>query len=338
MIEYIFHIGMGKTGTSSIQKSLSSNEQLLADKKVYYAGMLFGEIDEAYSNVIGTRNFLTREPQENYTDHAKLYFEKTQAEAKRRDANKILVSNETIAGSIAHSHSFFEELSKLASIRFIVYLRNPYDWLPSAYAQWGLRHKVNKGPTHSFADLASNLVHQYDPILEWAEKFPEHLNVRQFNKNVVNDFYKALGLDVEVEETRTLQRPVSSELYLRALYNSRFESEVLPFKFQREVVFNREKNIDRLDDSYDRFFSLEDNHNIVESNIEVFSELKTRFGLDMTKPTKKTHNATKIKAGMREDLLDMMVDVSISQSIFIQQMSKRIQSLEEELLKKPNKS
>lgn len=328
MVEYIFHIGMGKTGTSSIQKSLNGNKQLLADKKIYYSGMLFSEIDEAYKTIIGTRDFLTQEPAENYAAHAKSYFEKTKAAAEHLGADVVLVSNETIAGSVAHSHSFFEALSKLAPTRFIVYLRNPYDWLPSAYAQWGLAHKVNKGPTRSFADLAGDLVHQYDSIIEWANRFPETLDVRNFSQNVVSDFYDGLGLDVEVEETRILKRPVTSELYLRALYNSRFDDEVLPTKFQREMIFNRRGKIDSLDHNFERFFSLEHTHDIVDSNLDVFDELKARFNLEVTKPTKKTHPPSELKAELRESLLDMMVDVNISQSIVIRQLSKRLEKLE----------
>lgn len=338
MVEYIFHIGMGKTGTSSIQKSLGANSQLLLDEKIFYAGMLFGQIHEDYNTVIGTRFFLTREPQENYGDHAKLFFEKTQEAAKAHGATKIIISNETIIGSIDHSFTFFEELSKLAPTRFIAYIRNPYEWLPSAYAQWGLRHKVNKGPTRPFGELAASLVHQYNPILTWAKKFPKNLDVRNFNKNVVNDFYKGLSLDVDVEETRALQRPGRSELYLRALYNNRFDEEVLPVKFQRELTFNRADDIAKLDDSYEEFFSLKDNHRIVDSNMEVFKELKTRFGLDMTKPTEKTHPSSKIKSEMRDDLLDMVVDISISQSIFLHRMSKKVDRLEQELREKNSDS
>lgn len=39
-IKLIFHIGAGKTGTSSIQKTLKSNEIILRDKKTKYLGFM----------------------------------------------------------------------------------------------------------------------------------------------------------------------------------------------------------------------------------------------------------------------------------------------------------
>ena len=39
-MEAILHIGMGKTGTSSIQKLLSDNYENLLDKKIFYSMFL----------------------------------------------------------------------------------------------------------------------------------------------------------------------------------------------------------------------------------------------------------------------------------------------------------
>ena len=43
MHDLLFHIGMGKTGTSSIQYALDSSADRLAAKGVRYLGMWMGE-------------------------------------------------------------------------------------------------------------------------------------------------------------------------------------------------------------------------------------------------------------------------------------------------------
>ncbi|MDF1709314.1 MAG: hypothetical protein P1U72_14545 [Paracoccaceae bacterium] len=56
-MKLFMHIGMGKTGTSSIQFALSQNTAQLTSQQARYLGMWFEAIDPKYANHLGFREF-----------------------------------------------------------------------------------------------------------------------------------------------------------------------------------------------------------------------------------------------------------------------------------------
>lgn len=50
-MKIVFHIGMGKTGTSSIQAALSQNAGELRKQGALYLGMWFDRLDPSYKGL-----------------------------------------------------------------------------------------------------------------------------------------------------------------------------------------------------------------------------------------------------------------------------------------------
>lgn len=63
-MEIILHVGMGKTGTTSIQKVLAANATKLRSQGIEYLGMWFSFIDEAMQGYIGQQQFYQSQPEE----------------------------------------------------------------------------------------------------------------------------------------------------------------------------------------------------------------------------------------------------------------------------------
>ena len=60
----ILHVGMGKTGTSSIQKVLEANQAGLKAQKAHYLGMWFDFVDPRYHGIQGVRDVFEQSPDE----------------------------------------------------------------------------------------------------------------------------------------------------------------------------------------------------------------------------------------------------------------------------------
>lgn len=100
----------------------------------------------------------------------------------------------------------------------LVYMRNPAEWLLTAYAQWGLNHKVKPGAVRSFGELAPELLQQYQAVTDWRRSFPSKLTVRAYpnSTDVLADFAQTIGLKLKLLEKRQLERPEEAELLMRA--------------------------------------------------------------------------------------------------------------------------
>lgn len=139
-----FHIGMPKTGSTSIQETLYYE---LKDPDFVYCS--FGEVNGSFalSSLVGhdTHIAAIRQPDGDRCQslkHQRIHsrFQRCLTRARARGAALIL-SAELAYGWTRHQHLFWRQFAHDhgLDLRIVVYLRPPLDWLGSALAE-GLKY------------------------------------------------------------------------------------------------------------------------------------------------------------------------------------------------------
>lgn len=326
-MEIIFHIGMGKTGTSSIQKALADNAAKLRAQNVEYLGMWFSMIDESMSGYFGQRQFYTASPSE-MEGFAQTLLDKLAQVEKDTGVSRFLLSNEALFGRLKPIAPFLSALHAQVDLRLIAYARDPRDWLPSAYQQWAIYHKATSGPILPYHERARELIGQYGGFITWKEKFGDILTVRAFQKsvNVVEDFADLLGVEMDIPEKRFLERSDMSESLLRAYYNSRHEIEQHPSEFDRSVKkldFSGSPTIDGL---VENSFTYEETDQIVSERASLFDNIKDAFGLDLLSSPAPDHKPVDADA-LRKRALEHLLTITMAQADQIRTLERKVARL-----------
>ena len=236
MIEVIFHIGMGKTGTTSLQHVLRSSHDVLQSAGIRYLGMWQELISEKYCDYVGFQGFRQLPVDQQPAAAERLVHQLTRL-ASQDGIDRFLFSNEQYFENIDHLHPFFERLRQFVTVRFFLWVRPADAWLPSACAQWGILHKTNVGPVQPFVDQADRLILQYRHVATWKRLFGDSVVIRPFIKggDPVADFAEQLGLPLPVSQDRRQMRPDAADLILRAAFNTQFDGMVLPDVFNAAI-------------------------------------------------------------------------------------------------------
>ncbi|OZB18030.1 MAG: hypothetical protein B7X55_05460 [Rhodobacterales bacterium 34-62-10] len=330
-MKLILHIGMGKTGTSSIQAALRTSGKELAEQRAHYLGMWFEFIDPAYGGFSGSHNFfrLDQAAQESaargMVDHLKVLKEKNGTET-------FILSNESIFGNVSNLKFFIKELGQTVDLSLLAYVRNPYQWLPSAFTQWGLYHKTRPGPLKPFQERAQDLVETYSCLIPWIEGHGDKLTVRNHDTSidVVADFSRVCGVDLKPLATRVLERSEPAEILLRAAFNDRHSGEVHPDRFNNLVMQNRQP-VKRLTELSALCFEHDDLADIVTSKTPLFEDIRDRLGPDfdfLSKPS--PAKAAPDQADLQRRLIDYLVEITFQQAERIKKLEIQMQDLTKE--------
>jgi len=326
-MKIVFHIGMGKTGTSSIQAALSQNTQELQSQGALYLGMWFDRLDSSYKGLQNQQNFFALSPEEMRVAAEKLH-DLLKARAESEGLSTFIFSNETFSGKARALDPLIKRLEELgADCKAICYVRNPASWLPSAYVQWGIRHKHNTGPIQPYPVKARRLVGWYAEILEWHACIGDKLELRSYEKSpdVVEDLGRALGLRLTPLHSRVLERADPAEVLLRAMFNDRIEKSVLPDAFDK-AMFPSLTAIPRVEDVLSGCYDYSETEAIVAEKSALFDRVAAVCGFDpreMGTPKVKEPNTTEV----RERLLDVLVDLVLTQSRRIQRLDNAVTRL-----------
>lgn len=327
-MEIIFHIGMGKTGTSSIQKALTENADELRKQGVDYLGMWFSLIDTKFEGNIGNRKFLASTAEEMQL-HADQFIQALQKRKSERGVSTFVLSNESLYGGHASISPFLTVLRKLADVRLIAYARDPREWLPSAYNQWAIYHKVEPGSIKPYAEAAHEHIKIYAVLQRWAGSFGDIFTLRPFSKSmdVVKDFASVLGFEMPISIDRVFERTEISESLLRAIYNSRFPGEVFPDKFDRafrRLDFTRSPSIT---DLVRNSFTYDETNEIVAEQAALFEDINNSLGIDLLSgpaPAQKTVDPEE----MRNRALEHVLQIVMQQADRIQALENVVKRLE----------
>lgn len=236
--ELLVHIGTGKTGTSSIQKTLQENQPELQRQGVNYWGMWLEyapvHIHGWQRRGAGYNQFWNKE--QNVFD--KQVYEVLYASINQSIENGIFRAIWSSESIFDHNERLIPVLLKLVSlgvrIRIVVYFRNPASWAQSAYVQWGIKHKTYSGPIKTFDEWAGTARADFSAKLApWLDSF-ECVHVRNFDSqsDVVTDFLSVVGIESEaINSFWVYETPSNEEVALRALFNDRNERPALPMHF-----------------------------------------------------------------------------------------------------------
>ncbi|MBN1008310.1 hypothetical protein [Amphritea pacifica] len=227
------HIGYGKTGSSSIQKTLKRNGDFLKNNAAFYIGLM-GELlpGEKYSWQIPFGWGRLLKLGETGIKELKAMLLDNMRILKDEGVEKVIWSNESFLKSpliVIDILKFLKENG--VNIQVIAYVRRHDAWARSAYLQWGLKHKTYRGKVKSFKEwVKSNTPDFYGYLSQWVELDWGNTVVRNFDcvENVTDDFIQLLDLKGDYLNCRDNDTPSSTALYLWALYNNQYERQVLP--------------------------------------------------------------------------------------------------------------
>lgn len=258
-MKFTAHIGLGKTGSSAIQKSLQDYKGSLNTAENWgYPVLVNGEkVDIPW--LAATHN----------TEKTKAIYDTIINHSKETGCDHVVWSNESISPSLPMLDLFKElrEWDDDLEVEIVIYVREPGKWLKSAWDQWGLAHKVLPSkPFHgprtgrtgkwnghcppSFSNWFCKWGRdQYKCYLKW--KDIAEIRLYQEGEDVIDDFSKVIGIDLpRVREYETL---TSSEVLSRAVYNNTYTEPVSPHKFDIYKSYFKGKTIN---DYAKRFFAL----------------------------------------------------------------------------------
>lgn len=230
----IIHVGMGKTGSSSIQKSLFQSRSLLLDNGVYYLGLMLENYpltsEYSWHLAAGWRHLTTL----SLDDRTK------QLAAAFNEINKnlptsihtLVWSNESLFVQPGEFKILMQFLNEYFETCIVGYIRRPDAWILSAYLQWGIKHKSYKGGLKNFNRWVDDKRYVASPMMrEWSElAFQSGFHNFDAIDNVCEHFittYLPIMSD-SIKSIRANESPSPVALSLFALYNSSFSREVLP--------------------------------------------------------------------------------------------------------------
>lgn len=324
----VFHVGMGKTGTSSIQRTLAAHEAELAAQNAHYLGMWFDAVAPRFRGHEGLHAFAAENPAA-LAGHAETFLQHLERLSKRTGAELFIHSNEGLFGHSVRIEPFLKALMDRTEVKILAYVRPPRDWLPSAFTQWNIHHKQQQGPIQPFRERARTLVSQYDGVAPWLDRYGEAFEIRRFDKalDIVTDFAAAVGLTLPPTGQRFLERREPAEVVMRALFNDRFEAPMLPDRFDKMVINTHRGFVKDLETVMEICFDYDDIDTIIEEKRATFEAIEQRTGLDLLTPEPGARTVD--KAAVRERLLDYIVSITVEQSLRIHRLERRIAALEE---------
>lgn len=226
------HIGSGKTGSTSIQKTLKSNSNFLSQNNTFYWGLMCEESPIRLYDWQIPYGW----PELSKQDDAEVQLERLLIESienlKDKGVHKIIWSNESI---MENPELFINVLNKIKSnfikVHIIGYLRRNDAWARSAYIQWGIKHKTYQGNIKPFKEwFTPEKVSFYQYIKIWAAQPWDGFSIRNFDAltDVTKDFIDYIGLKGSYLNIRDNDAPSDVALYLWGLYNNQSGPPILP--------------------------------------------------------------------------------------------------------------
>jgi len=246
LTKLVVHIGHGKTGSSSIQKTLVEGGPGLARQNIRYLGIML----EYAQN--------TAKPKWQFPEGSDIFFSPQKADERAREIYPILKeelevlakqgvktaiwSNEWILERYAYIIPALQRLrSEGHEVHLQCYVRHPDKWAQSAYSQWGLKHKSYPGEIRPFGKWRSvfgSSFKVYPDVKQWADCFGSDFHLFNFDEagNVVAHFLKANSVqDLNVVNENITPSP--EIIAAQAVFNNRSYDPVWPQSFDPFLNF-----------------------------------------------------------------------------------------------------
>ena len=320
----IFHIGMGKTGTTSLQAALPENEDILAARGMHYLGQWMERIDPQFDQFAGFQRFLAL-PRGEMISAAHRFLDRLGALQAETGAGTFLLSNEQYYPSLPVVRPFFETVCAQTESRIVIFVRAPAQWLPSAYTQWGLVHKADPGAIRPFGEMARSLMAQYAIVRDWHRAFGARVEVHKFDphEDIVASFSRLLGVELRPVAARHQARPSAAETLLRAFYNNRCPDAVLPEVFDAAVTRHLPARApESLSEKVKYIFDYSDLPDVLADYEAVIAYIEQEFGIDIHDPADSPPLPD--AAAVADDVTGRMIDIIVGQAAQIEAMRTEI--------------
>ena len=326
-MKLILHIGMGKTGSSAIQKALAENTQRLTDGNAHYLGMWLTPY-EGPGRRPGHKEFFDQ-PKSIWRDRALDLSKLANQIVGNGGPNTFISSNESFFHYGHKFESFVDTARDHFDVKILAYVRRPMEWLPSAYAQWGIRHKTVQGPIPSYGALARSLVHQYEDVMFWQKQMGDMLTIRSYDlaNDIVRDFFSFVGVPFGEYGAKFYKRVEDAESILRLVFNNRYDEQVEPDRFNGTFGRAFRRGVANLDELVDRHMDYDETRRIINENIQIFECLEEKTGIDLLE-SKNELPKKPTAEDLRARLLEYLIESCIDQSLRIRALEKKLDELD----------
>lgn len=244
----VIHAGLGKSGSSAIQKYCREHARELRSFGTFYLGM-FLERGEPCAQNFGSAEALLAALADDAEVEDRLVTLLT-AKIRARPAIDTFVWSQ-IALAV-HGDLLGRVIARLAPLcdaEVVLYFRHQASWLVSAYLQWGVKHKTEPGPILPFAQwlpYAASRGSDYRAVIErWrAAVGTERLHLRSYDHagDVVADFLAVTRLGPEAPDastTRHYETPENTLMLLFRQYQGQRDDPAAPGGLQRALTDNQ---------------------------------------------------------------------------------------------------
>lgn len=241
-MRWIFHIGAGKTGTSSIQFTLRDGRPQLEPAGVWYLGLMLehAPVKHFEWQVFGGTDLFHRLPRDEGERQLRVVMQDTVQRARAAGIHTLIWSSE----------SFFDRYDKAlgplqalvdqgVDVQIVAYVRRHDAWARSAYVQWAIKHKTIPGPVLPFAEWVKRRRPFFAPTLrDYGAALPGRVHLRNLDQagDAVGDFLAWCGLaELGLAHVRDNVTPDNAEVLMRAVFNNAIREPALPMLFNRVV-------------------------------------------------------------------------------------------------------
>lgn len=239
MKELYIHIGMGKTGTTALQEFFYENRDVLRKNGICYPDL---------GIVSGAHHLLSPHHPKFLPDWDYIPVEKWVDELSKVEEERILISSELISSlSCDRVQEFLKSLTASFFVHIVVYIRNPHDFVKSAFAQQVKVGMQKKGFDHAFETIISK--HNAVKLINcWGF---DNQNCRVialpyeknsfFNDNLIDDFlYKVLGVKLDSCFTLSHDKNINPSMWVEfipiKIYLNNIVSDVYHAKKINKII------------------------------------------------------------------------------------------------------
>lgn len=234
----LVHVGMGKTGSSSIQETLRQGRQLLGQQAAAYLGLMLeysGTPRFPWQAANGSNLFFTRLQPEQCKEELYAVLAEELRRLGAAGVRQAVWSNEWI---FQRHERVLPALLRLQEegfdLRMVCYARRMDGWLRSAYVQWGIKDKGYRGPVRPFRDWWRQAAFSVARNAEaWSQAFGDRFVLRNYDVlgDVVGAFLAEARLDVPRRAARDNEVPYPALLAAWLVHNTRHAEAVRPNRF-----------------------------------------------------------------------------------------------------------
>lgn len=230
----LIHVGMGKTGSSSIQETLRKSEGKLLSHGVKYLGFMLERAGFSsqfnWLRSYGWPEFMATPAAQRDAEFLSVLFELDRT--LPATVNTLLLSNESFFNSTSHLASIVANLREAFIVEVVGYIRSPGSWVQSAYVQWGLKHKTYQGNLKDFKQWSSEITFLASPFLNQWRRLADESSFYNFDAidDVASHFIRCHLPQVfdDIQVVKLNETPHATAVALYAFHNSFNTEETLP--------------------------------------------------------------------------------------------------------------